>query len=145
LVRQSCGQVGGGENVAIFKPDPAREAERAGRAQARDEERVARQAAAHRAVEEDAAARRAAMFAKSPVGLARRSYERGDRVFQVRIDLPQSSDLDTTATLESILAEGWSLHSFATSFVATGYDGVPNIGTGRIEGKLVGTYVFERA
>ena len=99
---------------------------------------------------------------ESPIQQAKLSYERGDLLFQVSLDIEDigvlmrpmvSADTDrrstdVSATLNAILAEGWSFHSFSTTFVNEGEVSRDRLlATDQqvaVRGRIVGTYVFTR-
>ena len=117
--------------------------------------RAAEKAAKQRRREEEA-------FQRSPAGQARTSYQRGDVYFQVSFDLEDVKALvvamadayttrnarDVSDIINSIAAEGWSLHTFSTAFINEGEVSRDRfLSSGQqvaVRGRLVGTYVFAK-
>jgi hypothetical protein len=138
-----------GITVALFRNESAEEKA------AREAQKEADRAERTRQREEEA-------FRRSPAGQARSSRERGDVLFQVSFDLEDVKALvvamtdafttrsarDVSEILNSIVAEGWDLHSFSTAFVNEGEVSRDRfMASGQqvaVRGRLVGTYVFTR-
>jgi hypothetical protein len=118
---------------------------RAAQAEAQREE-------ADRAAEQRRREEEVRVFLESPRGRARASYKRGDHLFQISLDLervgrssPYASPSDSAVdVLQDIVAEGWTLHSFATAFVIDHLDIADGYSTGP-RGRLIGTYIFKLA
>jgi hypothetical protein len=116
------------------------------RYQAEDDERRRKLAAAGDMRKREAAER---AFARSPKGRARAAREDRDHVFQISFDLekvglhdPRPSSKDySVETMQAIIDEGWSLHSFSTAFVLDSMDISQGYSTG-VRGRLLGTYIF---
>lgn len=146
--------------MALFRTPEEREQE----AQRRAED--ARRAAAHTRMLEEAAAdaRRREACAASPIGRARLAHERGDRFFQIEIDVSVltgeastfgSSDNRVTPTgddsdlLGRIEDEGWRLEHTGFVFVETGSTSTDRLlftGQGTVtRGVVAGVYLFRRA
>ncbi|HEY0694036.1 MAG TPA: hypothetical protein VGD71_33955 [Kribbella sp.] len=138
--------------MALFKDQRARLAAEEARLKAEMEERLeARQKE-----------REEAEFRESPVGKARASYERGDFLFQLSLDIEdiaahvvamenaytERKATDVSEILNSVRIEGWNFHSFSTTFVNEGEVSRDKfLSTGQqvaVRGRIVGTYVFTR-
>ena len=97
-------------------------------------------------------------FAVSPAGQARAGFDREDELFQVSIGLDDVSRVpvamsddgvvrraeDVSDVLDSIVREGWFLHSFSTAFVPRGASLQGESRRATVTGELIGTYVFSR-
>ena len=97
-------------------------------------------------------------FAASPAGQARTCFDREDEMFQVSVGLDDVSRIpvaisddgvvrraeDISDVLDSIVREGWFLHSFATAYVPRGATVQVETMRASVSGQLVGTYVFTR-
>jgi hypothetical protein len=142
--------------MSLFKNvDPAEAEARAAQKAAADEQRREEQ-------ERKDAAKREAEFNASPSGQARRSFERGDHLFQVSFELEsigaavramegaytRRSTNDPSRILNGIAAEGWTFQSLSTAFVSEGEVSRDKfMSSGQqvaVRGRLVGTYVFTR-
>jgi hypothetical protein len=106
--------------------------------------------------------REEAAFLRSPAGQARKSYQRGDQLFQVSFDLENIQShvvamtnaytsrhaTDVSEVLNSIVAEGWNFHTLSTTFVNEGEESRDRfLASGQhvaVRGRIVGTYVFTR-
>jgi hypothetical protein len=102
-------------------------------------------------------------FLRSPTGLARTAYERGDHVFQYSIDVMSQQAIivamvgssttqkttDPVAVLNSVCTEGWELVNGAFVFVEEGQQSRDKLlSSGQkvaIKGTTVGYYLFRRA
>lgn len=133
-----------------------------GRTERKAAEKQARQRDREKARQRRKEEREAREFAESPAGQAREVYQRGDRIFQVSFNLQDVGARiavmenalttrkahDVSDVLNSILAEGWELHSFSTTFVNEGEESRDKfMASGQqvaVRGHLVGTYVFTR-
>ena len=109
-----------------------------------------------------AAAEKEEAYRASPLGQARTSYERGDTLLQISMDLEdvrarvialegahtERTTMDVTETLNVIVAEGWDFCSLSTAFVHEGEQSRDKfLSTEQqvaVRGRLVGTYVFTR-
>ena len=109
-----------------------------------------------------AAAEKEEAYRSSPLGQARRSYDRGDILLQMSLDLEdvrarvvaledahtERTAMDVTETLNVIVAEGWDFYSLSTAFVHEGEQSRDKfLSTGQqvaVRGRLVGTYIFTR-
>jgi len=93
----------------------------------------------------EAAADEVAAFEASQPGLARRSYERGDIVFQCAID---AADPDAVELLNAICDEGWELITGSFVFETMGQESHDRVfGSGQkfeVLGRTVGHYLFRR-
>lgn len=141
-------------------------AEKAAAKQQRKEDRKERRAEAVREYEQEQErqkrVREARAFQASPAGQAREVHQRGDAIFQITRDLQEitarsavSEDAktgrrnqDVSGLLNSIVAEGWVLHSFSTAFAVEGEVSREKLlASGQqtaLRGRLMGTYVFIR-
>ena len=137
------------------KKTPEELAEEQARKQATEVQRQAERAAAE--AERDRQA-----FLKSPAGKARTSYERGDSVFQVSLDVMSQQAIivamvggtttkkttDPVDVLNSICREGWELVNGSFVFVEQGQESRDKfMSSGQnvaIKGATVGYYLFRR-
>lgn len=131
------------------------------------EEERALQLAAHQAKMQEHAGRTARedqrqAFSASPMGRARRAFERGDSVFQVAIDVMNQQAIivamvgsntlqrtsDPTDILNSVCREGWELVNGSFVFVERGQQSRDKfMASGQnvaIKGMTVGYYLFRR-
>jgi hypothetical protein len=138
------------------KKTPEELAEEQSRNRAAEAEKQAKKAAA------DAERARQA-FLRSPAGQARTSYERGDTVFQVSIDVMSQQAVivamvggtttkkttDPVDVLNSICREGWELVNGSFVFVEQGQESRDKfMSSGQnvaIKGATVGYYLFRRS
>jgi hypothetical protein len=141
--------------MSFFRADEATAAQREAEKAADRERKAQQRAEADRLRQEQA-------FRRSPAGQARTSHERGDQLFQVSFDLENIAAMvvpmnnafttrtasDVSDVLNSIVAEGWDLHGFSTTFVNEGEVSRDKfLASGQhvaVRGRIVGTYVFAR-
>jgi hypothetical protein len=141
--------------MGFFTVNEATAAQRAAEKAAERERKAQQRAETERRRQEQA-------FRRSPAGRARASREREDRLFQIGFDLEDIAAMvvpmnnafttrvatDVSDVLNSIVAEGWDLHSFSTTFVNEGEESRDKfLASGQhvaVRGRVVGTYVFAR-
>ncbi|MGW6444499.1 hypothetical protein [Lentzea sp. NPDC055074] len=119
------------------------------------EEIAAKKAADEKLATEKAAAR----FAESPAGKARVAKAEGARIFQISIELLDTSAVSTilsawkgnnhTQTLNEIEAEGWKFEAVSTTFIpqttTITESSFTNGSSGDTSGVVLATYVFRIA
>src|SRR4051794_2858550 len=95
---------------------------------------------------EERAAKDLKKFLAGPGGSAQAAFQRGDHVFQIRLDVSPRTMTDTTVTLNQICEQGWDLLSASLAFVPRS-----QATTGSVVGQLTNIvgetqalYVFRR-
>jgi hypothetical protein len=129
---------------------------------ARDAERAAERAAKDAERARIEAERQQREFDRSPIGIARTAYGRGDRLLQISLDLDSQqpwlipmtgvgtvrASTDPNEVLNGIAAEGWDLVTAGFPFLEEGSisrDAFLRSGQQvSVKGSVVGFYVFRR-
>ena len=148
--------------MSLFTKTDEQKAADAEAAQRKAEAKAVEKAAKEEKQRQESEHRLAQEFARSPQGLARAAFERGDGVFQYSVDVQNTkavvtpmvgaattkSTNDPSEILNAVCREGWDLVNGSFVFLETGSESRDKfLASGQqvaVKGSVIGYYLFRR-